>query len=191
MASCIWKGFPVESLKHSIYNAKEKDRLEKFFRDQCDVLEMGFISYFKDEVLDIAWIDPQTGEPTDRILPLKAGEKNTAWLTTVPTHEFLVRGKNFEKVYRAEVPSIFTVGPMPDYTSLGRTISEANKVGRVRAELSRVRQIKRVFTDVGFKKIKTPPAVWAEIQTYWYNNKQHGRAREEWLDTGYVESVNI
>ena len=184
VAACIWKGYPVDYLKDSINIAKEQDDVHEFITQKCNQLEMGFISYFDDEVLTITWIHPTTRNLTNHVNYLKPGEKNTEWIFTIPSHEFLVRGKNFEQKFTAEVPSIFTVGKRPDYTTLGRTITEASKIGRIRQELSRVRLIKRVFTDVGFKKIKVPRNVWAEIQTYWYNNKNH-KAREEWLDSGF------
>jgi hypothetical protein len=165
VANCLWKGFPIDYVKDSINLGKEKESVKQFFDDKCNHLEMGFISYFDDEILNITWIDPETNELTENVQTLKAWERNTEWIHTVPSHEFQVKGKKFEKIFKAEVPSIFTIGQKPDYTTLGRTITEANKLGRIRQELSRVRLIKRVFTDVGFKKIKVPRDVWAEIST--------------------------
>lgn len=165
VAACLWKGYPPEYSKDSMNTATEEDDPAEFKEDLCDHLEMGFISYFTDETLTITWINPVTGQLTDAVQNLDAGEKNTAWIHTVPTHKFMVKGKNYERIFEAQVPSIFTVGTKPDYTTLGKTITEANKIGRVRMELSRVRNIKRVFTDVGFKKIKVPRDVWAEVST--------------------------
>ena len=165
VASCLWKGYPVDYVKDSINTATEKDSPAKFGETKCDHLELGFISYFEDEVLSVTWIQAD-GELSDNVQKLKAGEKNTLWIHTVPSHKFLVKGKTFEQEYTAHVPSIHIVGTKPDYTTLGRTITEANKVGRVRQELFRVQKIKRVFTDVGFKKTLVPRDVWAEISTY-------------------------
>jgi len=187
VAVCLWKGFPVEYVKDSMNAAKVKDNAKDFINEKCNLVEMGFISYFEDEVLTITWITPE-GQLSNTVQFLHPGEKKTEWVYTRPMHKFQVKGKKFERNYTAIVPSIFTVGEKPDYTTLGRTITEAHKVGRIRQELSRVRIIKRVFTDVGFKKVKTPRNVWSEVLTYWYNNKAN-KAREEWLDTGFFRKL--
>jgi len=190
VAVCLWKGYPVDYIKDTVRVARAGDDIVNFIQKECDHLELGFISYFQDEVLTITWLDPRTGELTESVTELEAGERNTAWIHTVPSHSFRVQGRNFDQVFVATVPSIFTVGVKPDYTTLGRTITEQNKIGRIMSELGRVRIIKRVFTDVGFKKIQVPRDVWAEIQTYWYNNRNH-RAREEWLDSGFFVNWHV
>jgi hypothetical protein len=166
VAACFWKGYPADYIKDTLNAAKATDSLIEFVRERCDHLEIGFVSYFEGEVLKITWIHPETNQPMDsHVQELQAGERNTAWVHTMPGHKFMVKGKSFEQTYEAIVPSIHIVGSKPDYTTLGRTITEENKIARIRGELARVRKIKRIFTDVGFKKIKVPRNVWSEIST--------------------------
>lgn len=183
VAACVWKGFPVQYLNESTQTAALGDDLEDFVLTKCNPLEIGFISYFEGETLTITYVD-SNGKLAPRSTNLKAGEKNTAWVQSTPTHRFLVKGSTFEQVYEAVVPSIFMVGTPPDYTKLGATITEQQQLARVKQELGRVSKIKRVFTDVGFKKVPVPVKAWAEISTYYYNNK-YNRAREEWINTGF------
>ena len=191
-AACVWKGLPLFTLKDVVrssgrYATSQVSKPQHWTRDTCMQAEIGFISYFENEILKVAWVDPSTGKPSpDHEQDLRNGEKSTLWIQSYIGHEFLVTGKSFSKKFLVDVPRIHTVGPKPDYASLGYTIPEGSKEGRVRMELERVLKVERVFTDVGFKKIKCPRDLWGEVRTYWNNNRGHDhRAIEEWVGSGF------
>ena len=193
VAACVLRGLPVFTLKDVVrsserWASRDVEDRHDWITSVCLPAEIGFISYFYDHTVNVTWVRPDSGKPDPAYTHrLSAGEKNTLWINSYIGHEWLVEdGKGLRKVYKVKFPSIHILGPKPDYAALKRTIPEGSKLSRVRNELERVTQVERVFTDVGFKKIKCPRALWGEVSTYWNNNKGHShRATEEWLDSGF------
>jgi len=150
-AVCVWQGTPKGYVGDAA--AKTNGKVKNFVswvNKECQYAEIGFISYI-DEVLTIDWVDPATDMPS---LPhrqtLEMGEKRTRWIGSYVGHTFEVRGSTYKQRFTVNYPNLNIVGQKPDYTTLGRTIDERDKVARVKNELVRTVRVTRVFTDVGF-----------------------------------------
>ena len=194
VAACLWRGVPLFTLRDVVRSsgrfataATALPNPSAWFRETCQKTEIGFISYFEGETLTATWIHPDTKQPAKGYdHQLRAGEKNTLWITSYVGHQFLMKGKSFSKTYDVKFPSIHIVGPKPDYASEGHSVPGRSREHRMKSELERVNKITRVFTDVGFKKIKCPNDLWGEVKTYWNNNRGRShRAIEEWRGGGW------
>eukprot|EP00573_Skeletonema_grethae_P003745 CAMPEP_0201693678 /NCGR_PEP_ID=MMETSP0578-20130828/6193_1 /ASSEMBLY_ACC=CAM_ASM_000663 /TAXON_ID=267565 /ORGANISM="Skeletonema grethea, Strain CCMP 1804" /LENGTH=527 /DNA_ID=CAMNT_0048179245 /DNA_START=141 /DNA_END=1724 /DNA_ORIENTATION=- len=76
----------------------------------------------------------------------------------------------------------FMAGCEEKYNKNGRSYSACVSTEEDRVEMSfRQPASMQNYTDIGFKKIKAPPAVWDEVKKFWEENKD----RKNWKDENW------
>lgn len=164
---------------------------------ESDTVESDTVESNTPEVLKF---DPQQGqdfnafgEPTygvDVSFPIQRTKisENYAWLPHNIDPENNPTPPEFEGVpvqylgnKQAEY-NAFMAGCDERYGKKGRSYSACQQTEIDRAEMS-LRQPSSMqnYTDIGFKKIKAPPAVWNEVKKFWEENKD----RKNWKDENW------
>ena len=96
-------------------------------------------------------------------------------------HEFIVVDNvtgDILYTYEITCHSFFVIGEIGTQTRL-RDDAQQKIQDTLHAEWFRHKNVKRTFTELGFAKGQLPLDLFASMQTYYYNNRQH-KLREEW-----------
>ena len=102
-------------------------------------------------------------------------------------HEFIVVDNITGDIlysYDIECHSFFVIGEIGTQTRL-RDDAQQKIQDTLHAEWFRHKNVKRTFTELGFAKGQLPLDLFASMQTYYYNNRQH-KLREEWDAKGII-----
>jgi hypothetical protein len=181
--SLLTKLFPEK-----IYTLESNLTLSKWYLENCQAKEAGFISTLKNNA-DVYWIS-YDGIRT-KLSELIPGERNTLWQKTFLGHQFVVVDQQTNTdvlYYTIEFDSFIPVGELitvidrsfvpSGYSSLEEAIHET-----LDNEWKRSRTVKRAFSEVGFDKGRLPSDLFNSISTYYYNNRDN-LFREEWNSKG-------
>ena len=177
----------LEAGDHSRAHAAEKELDEWYDRD-CSAVELGFITY--GERANVYWVHPSTGQRhmQRRLIP---GDEGTVWLTAGLGHRFVVveeaSGETLGE-FEATHDAIHTIVAAP------RPVSKRSAEQWKRAEddlrkfeQNRANRVRRTWTKRGYDRAPLPPALFADIATYWYNNAATCLVYEEWgSDSAHV-----
>lgn len=141
-------------------------------------VEIGWVSYWRRDCA-VHWIDHKGQRRT--IATLFPGEKNTFWTRSFLGHIFEIVDSISNEVigsYVAEYDSFHEVGEHKQ-----SSLDYADPVKQIQRELTSVyfepKQVKRTFSELGFKVGRLPPAVWSSISAYYYNNREHFTFEEQ------------
>jgi len=188
-AISLERGTPAESIpfwnQHFIPE-EAKTTFSQWYDTNCLSAEIGFLSYHQHDI-DVKWVQEGTGQLFDQGI-LRYGEKHTMWRTSRLGHVFKLFDLSTGELvgeYKVKYNGIYVIG---DYVLKPLTqaeIDEKNKAVEktLKFEFERSRSIQRTFTERGFDKARLhdlDPFVWGSIRAYYYNNRPHGSAREEW-----------
>lgn len=158
---------------------EDNERFRSWYSTTCGSVEVGWITY--GEPAKLWWLGPEKVFQAD----LAKGEKNTHWRTVVLGHKF--QATVDDKVvgeYEALHDGIFVVEPADRPTST-RTQDEwtAKQKKTIEFERARADRVKRTFTTHGYDKEALPLELYADMETYWHNNKD-SLSYEEWDNKG-------
>ena len=159
--------------------------LARWFGETCASVEVGWLTYGAPATL--YWLPPRGGRRVFQAR-LRAGEAHTHWQRCGLGHAFAVvddaTGAEVAR-YVASRDAIHVVVPAPR-PALGRRRTAADMAKREREtrayEERRARNVRRSWTATGYARGALPPDLWADVSTYWHNNR-HSLAFEEWGDS--------
>ena len=176
----------LEAGDHSRAHTAEKELDEWYDRD-CSAVELGFITY--GNAANVYWVHPQTGQRhiQRRLVP---GDEGTVWLTAGLGHRFVVVDEAGETLgeYEATHDAIHSIvaAPRPVSKRSAEQWKRAEDDLR-RFEQNRANRVRRTWTKRGYDRAPLPPALFADIATYWYNNAATCLVYEEWgADSAHV-----
>ena len=172
---------------HSRAHAAEKELDEWYDRD-CSAVELGFITY--GNAANVYWVHPRSGERhmQRRLVP---GDEGTVWLTAGLGHRFVVveeaSGETLGE-YEATHDAIHSIVAAPRPTSPRSAKQWKRAEDDLRKfEQNRANRVRRTWTKRGYDRAPLPPALFADIATYWYNNAATCLVYEEWgADSAHV-----
>ena len=183
-AVCLDRGVPGSYIKYpipeKIYLESDSEISARDWLDAfCQESEFGLISYLPNNCI-VNWISPSGAK--HKISDLLPGERNTFWTYTRLGHEFEVIDSvtgEVQGTFIAEYNSFFPLGdPGTGVQELTSDV-DAEVMELFESEFRRSRRVRRSFTELGFNKGRLPDDLWGSIQTYYYNNRDHG-VREEY-----------
>eukprot|EP00968_Pinguiococcus_pyrenoidosus_P003411 scaffold214_cov249-Pinguiococcus_pyrenoidosus.AAC.19 len=152
---------------------------------QCDTLEVGFVSNFEGQKLQLFWLNPGTGEER-RNGVLDYGEKKIMWITSFLGHRFVVRNDAGELIDTLHIvrQGVYVVGE--NDTRVGSTTFPDSHFERVfQNEWRRHDKVQKKYSPLGFGRGHLPPDVWGSIGAYYHNNRR-SFVREQWDISGGV-----
>mmetsp|Transcript_10135 Transcript_10135/g.12299 ORF Transcript_10135/g.12299 Transcript_10135/m.12299 type:complete len:504 (-) Transcript_10135:91-1602(-) len=199
IALCLERGSQPEHLQHWNHRYQPSTRnqfllpqFNKWYSSTCQAAEIGFVSY-NENPISISWIDESSGQHHYQG-ELIFGERHTAWRTSFLGHVFYLEDKVTKQpagqgTYKVQYNSFYVIGVnVPGEVTEKDVAQQEGSIERtLNMEYGRSRVVQRTFTKTGFERAplsKLDPYVWGSIQSYYYNNKQHGAAREEWHGKG-------
>ena len=186
---CLAVGAPVALAgaaatlrRHGGRNASEA--LADWFARDCAHAEVGWLTY--GDPATLYWVAPETRERVWQA-DLIAGESHTHWRTALLGHEFVA----VDVATGADVASfavahdaVHVLSPRPRATSdEAEDYWAAKTESTLRYEERRSDKVKRSWTRHGFEKASLPDDLWADMATYWFNNR-HALSFEEWDGKG-------
>jgi len=165
-----------------------RDRFSAWVTEMSQV-EMGWINFASapDGVLHVLWVNPDDGSEVMQA-ELAYGEPKTHWRTVYLGHKFRVRNPATNEVVaemeatRNEIHIVGEQGPLPEeYT---KPKDRSREIASTDAyEKRRSHNVKRTFTEHGFKRVPMPTEIYGSIKAYYYNNRKN-LAREDWGGKG-------
>lgn len=185
IAVTVEKGTPQYNLVHvlpeNIFSGISN--FDEWLRDRRKA-EVGFMHFYSNPMV-VYWVNGK-GENV-KLAQIDQGERHTFWTQSYLGHQFdcvdSVTGES-KGTYLIEQNSFFVLGdpgpqtrPMP---SEERQISSTFV-----SEYQHSLDCKRTFTKLGFNKGRLPADLFASIEAYYYNNRDH-LAIEEWHKKGGV-----
>ncbi len=174
--SCLFKGTPIDYILN--WNEKSpidiyEDELYEWVINRCQKSEIGWVSYIEGAPLNIYWVDSDGNKVENG--KIQAGEENAQWRFTYLGHKFIIEDPENRIPPREYVITHDSINIIGEYKPLKEEQKprpdEDYLKKKLEMEVKRTEKIKRVFTDVGFKKIEMPRNVWGAIQAYYYNNR--------------------
>lgn len=150
--------------------------------DDCQRVELGFISYAPHDAT-IYWRSFD-GEMIN-VGDLRRGERNTIWQNTFIGHTFEVIDKVTRAslgVFTAEHTGFFVIGENKSGINRALNFTEEIKDTFVH-EWKRANDVKRTFTELGFKRSRLPADIFTSMSAYYYNNRGQ-KFVEEWNSKG-------
>ena len=184
-AVTLEKGTPQHSLAYVMPENKFSGLhdLSSWLRDRRKA-EVGIMHFYEND-MHIYWINLDGKRVQLATIP--SGERHTFWTNSFLGHKFdcadSVTGESMG-TYLVEQNSFFVLGdpgpqtrPMPD--------EDQRIMQTFRGEYQHSLDCKRTFTKLGFNKGRLPKDLFASIESYYYNNRDH-LAIEEWHKKGGV-----
>jgi len=158
--------------------------VEAWYLADCDSIELGFITYGAPAT--VWWLAPDGSKQQPR--PLRPREEGTLWVSSRLGHAFVVTAADdrekelgrFVAVHDA-IHVLEKGGPPTSRTPASEWAKRERRLSE--HERSRARNVKRTWTRRGFDKAPLPADLFADMATYWYNNKATCLAFEEWDST--------
>jgi hypothetical protein len=149
----------------------------------CNRVEIGFINQ-GNNIANLYWLKPNTNE---RVVQgtLGIGEKNVQWRISTLGHIFEVEDSITKETlgkYVVNYNSFFVVICAESKLKVREVYQEVKHISNM--EYSRSRNVKRTFTDIGFAKGRLPNNLWASMNTFYYNNRNHLSLEEWWSKNG-------
>jgi hypothetical protein len=179
------KGTPEYTLENVL-----PERLFTGISDYADWLrglrkaEVGFMHFYPNPV-HVQWINHEGEYKT--LTTIEMGERHTFWTQSYLGHKFVLVDTVTEKslgTYVVEQNSFFVLGdPGPQTRDMPHVDREV--MNTFKREYMHSLDCKRTFTKLGFNKGRLPPDLFASIEAYYYNNRDH-LAIEEWHKKGGV-----
>jgi hypothetical protein len=192
LASHIQHQLPERSLHMQGDEIDDQERIIKWYREECLVVDIGFVSHHKNP-LDIYWVPPDKKREPAKVGTLQRGEKGTQWHSGSMGHVFELKDpKKGNKVIGRITAMYSGVHPIGGNggTNVQKDANYTNDIARTfRAEYGRSQNVKRTFTELGFDKGRLPPDLWNSMSTYYYNNRNN-QIREPWGDVKGGHFVN-
>ena len=184
---CLNVGAPVTLARAAARLRRSPSRaaLKNWFARECLMAEVGWITYGPDA--ELFWRDPRSGD----LVPqgsLRSGEEHTVWRTAGLGHVFVVKDARTAKEvkrYTVTHDAIHVVVPAPRPTlthKRTRADMDARAQATLKKEEGRARNVRRTWTETGFAKGALPAGLWADMATFWHNNR-HSLVYEEWADS--------
>mmetsp|Transcript_10711 Transcript_10711/g.21554 ORF Transcript_10711/g.21554 Transcript_10711/m.21554 type:complete len:644 (+) Transcript_10711:3-1934(+) len=197
-AACLEKGTDIGVAGHTMprfhYRSwsgnpkQEKSRFERWFRDSCIRVEVCFINYVvKERPLAIYWVDPKTGKQKKQV-DLMYSESKTNCFHSFLGHEFVAIDEKTDFYESITIDHITTkaFGTSPPSSSQkfdGVEQLEATVKRTLDHEWSRHQMVERTFSSLGFSKGRLPDDVFANMGSFYYNNRNNV-VNEEWEGKG-------
>ena len=184
--ACLGVGAPVKLLgaAASLRRWNGTERLEAWFSETCGHAEVGWLTYGAPATL--FWVSPKDGSLVWQA-DLVSGESNTHWRTALLGHRFVVQDTKTERevaAYDVTHDAVHVVSPRPRAASSeSAAYWEKKKETTLRYEETRAAKVKRSWTKHGFDKAALPEDLWADMATYWFNNRR-ALSYEEWDGKG-------
>jgi hypothetical protein len=144
--------------------------------------EVGFMHFYPNPVL-IQWVNDQGESST--LATIDMGEGSTFWTESYLGHKFDCIDSVTKKslgTYIIEQNSFFVLGDPGQHTR-SMPDEELEIIDTFEREYKNSLECKRTFTKLGFNKGRLPPDLFASIEAYYYNNRDH-LALEEWHNMG-------
>jgi hypothetical protein len=113
------------------------------------------------------------------------GEKKTICFDSFIGHWLEFEDDETKEVvhrHRVEHISMFAVGEAPPHGQTQGNVADQVK-HTLGGEWRKMKNVRRTFTPLGFKKGRLPDDLWASIEAFYYNNRNY-KVREEWEGKG-------
>jgi len=174
---CLKRGTPIEYV-FDYFKPCSSSKLagvDRWFK-QCSATSIGWINYSPD-ILNIYWKSEGINYPNGEI---HIGEPKTVWKKASIGHTFILESKNLNasnpgyvhQEFVALGDSINIIGTQNERRKR-RDLSQEEGIHLDRRERNRAQRIKRVFTNVGFKRIQVPRKLMGSIRTFWQSNRNN------------------
>ena len=198
MAACLEKGTDIKVAGHTMPHlhykssgqdsATETNHFEAWFRASCIKVEVCFINYaVKERPLEIYWVSPITGDKQKQV-DLRYSESKTNCFHSYIGHQFLAvdEESGFYEWFTVEHVTTKSFGTSPPSSSQrfdGIEELESTVKSTLDHEWSRHKMVERTFSSLGFTKGRLPDDVFANMGSFYYNNRNNA-VNEEWEGKG-------
>ena len=189
LAACLERGTDRSVAGHTLpskhYDAKTDKDFYLWFRNSCTKMEVCLINYYsKERPISIFWIEPRKNEAKFSY-EVKYGERNTHCFKSYLGHKFEARdGDKLIEAFTIEHVLIKAFGQSPPSASSTKRSFDREIESALKHEWDRHNVVKRTFSSLGFAKGRLPPDLFANMGSFYYNNR-HNKVNEEWNNKGY------
>uniref|UniRef100_A0A7S4EK24 Fe2OG dioxygenase domain-containing protein n=1 Tax=Pseudo-nitzschia australis TaxID=44445 RepID=A0A7S4EK24_9STRA len=198
MAACLEKGTDRKVAGHTMphfhyrsrdqNSAKQKTRFKNWFRGHCGKVEVCFVNYVvRERPLEIYWANPTSGDKRKQV-DLEFSEPKAYCFHSYLGHEFeaIDDESGFYEKITIEHATIKAFGTSPPSSSQRFDEIkhlEADVKSTLELEWDRHLTVQRTFTSLGFAKGRLPDDVFANMGSFYYNNRNNA-FNEEWEGKG-------